>query len=348
MRQVDIAYIGLELHATTSTFGVIDPTGRTSHRQTLPTDPNDLCDWLDKLAANQKVLAVEEGPLTQWICWQLTDAVDQVLVCDPKENFLISRSAKKTDPVDAVKLARLLRLGELREVWHPKQKNDRALFAAAAAHYIATRGEQVRLKHKIKSTFRRWGVLDVAGEAIYSHRGRQEYLQQIEDPIIYEQLSSYYTMMDAAEQAQQMARRQLLAGGAGYDEITEFKKVPGIGPIGAHLFSAIVQTPARFTKISQLWRWSALGITDRSSNGKPLGYERLDQSGRTQIKDISYRAWKAGAKQAKEPNEVKRFYQKSLANSNTPTNARLNTQRKILKVLWTLWRKQVRYNPTLF
>ena len=30
------------------------------------------------------------------------------------------------------------------------------------------------------------------------------------------------------------------------------------------------------------------------------------------------------------------------------THARLNTQRKILAVLWTLWRKNVDYNPKLF
>ena len=352
MNQLNVAYIGLDLHATHSEFGVIDGQGKEQQRHRLSTNPRLMNDWLDKLAANHKFLTVEEGPLTQWISWQLRGNVDELLVCDPKENFWISRSAKKTDRIDAVKLAKLLRMGELREVWHPSQKNDRALFTAAAAHYVAMRREQVRLKHKIKSKFRRWGVLDVAGQTIYSTNGRQNYLEQIDDTIIYDQLSSYYTMMDHALQAQQRARKKLLATGkamAGdYDEITEFKKMSGIGPIGANLFSALVQTPHRFKKAGQLWRWSGLGITDRSSNGRPLGYQRLDPNGRTDMKDISFRAWKAGARQATEPNEVKRFYEKSLVDSNTPTNARLNTQRKILKVLWTIWRKQVRYNPDLF
>lgn len=352
MKQLNVAYIGLDLHATHSEFGIIDGQGQVQQRHSLSTDPRLMADWLGKLAANHKFLTVEEGPLTQWISWQLRGQVDELLVCDPKENFWISRSAKKTDRIDAVKLARLLRMGELREVWHPKQKNDRALFAAAGAHYLAMRREQVRLKHKIKSMFRRWGVLNVAGQTIYSSNGRQEYLGQIEDKVIRQQLSSYYTLMDHAVKAQQRAHKRLLNTGeavAGdYDEITEFKKIPGIGPIGANLFSALVQTPHRFGRVSQLWRWSGLGITDRSSSGKSLGYQRLDPTGRSEMKDISYRAWKAGARQATEANEVKRFYEKSLVESNTSTNARLNTQRKILKVLWTIWRKQVRYDPDLF
>lgn len=348
MNHLNEAYIGLDLHATHSEFGVIDGQGQEQKRHKLATDPKLMQDWLISLSANHKYLSIEEGPLTQWISWQLNGIVDELVVCDPKENFWISRSPKKTDRLDAVKLARLLRMGEFRRVWHPDQKNDRALFAAAAAHYITMRREQVRLKHQIKSRFRRWGVIDVSGERVYSTQGRAGYLEQLTDGCIHKQIETLFTLLDETVEAQADARRQLLRLGGEYEEITEFQKMPGIGPILAHLFSAIVQTPHRFATIQKLWRWGGLGITNRSSNGKLLGYEKLDPNGRSEIKDISYRVWKAGARQARTTNEVKRFYEASLANSNTPTNARLNTQRKILKVLWTIWRKQVCYNPDLF
>ncbi len=348
MNQLDVAYIGLDLHATHSEFGVIDGGGQLWGRHRCSTDPQQMNDWLEQLPARHTFLAVEEGPLTQWISWKLAGGVDELLVCDPKENFWISRSAKKTDRVDAVKLARLLRMGELREVWHPDQKNDRALFAAAGRHYLAMRREQVRLKHQLKSRFRRWGVLDVSGEAIYSSQGRDSYLEQLPDELIYKQLERLYTLLDQTLEAQAEAREGLYRCAKDYEEISEFQKMPGVGPICAHLFSAMVQTPHRFATIQELWRWAALGVTDRDSNGKPLGFEKLDPNGRNDIKDISYRVWKAGATQASASNEVKRFYEDSLERSNTPIGARLNTQRKILKVLWTIWRKQVCYNPDLF
>lgn len=348
MNQLNVAYTGLDLHATHSEFGVIDGHGQEQQRHKLATDPKLMNDWLGSLSANHIFLAVEEGPLTQWISWQLSGVVDELVVCDPKENFWISRSAKKTDRIDAVKLARLLRMGELRPVWHSEQKNDRALFAAAATHYITMRREQVRLKHQIKSRFRRWGVIDVSGETVYSTQGRAGYLEQLTDGCIRTQIAGLFTLLDHTVDAQADAKEQMLRLGSGYEEIVEFQKMPGIGPILAYLFSGIVQTPHRFERVQQLWRWGGLGITDRSSNGKPLGYEKLDPNGRSEIKDISYRAWKAGATQATTTNEVKRFYETSLSNSSSQTNARLNTQRKILKVLWTIWRKQVCYNPDLF
>lgn len=348
MKQLDVAYIGLDLHASQSTFGVIDNTGHQHLREQVATDPAGMGNWLDQVPAGRKYLAVEEGPLTQWVGWQLDQHLDELVVCDPKQNYWISRSARKGDGIDTVKLARLLRMGELAPVWHPPQKNRRALFAAAARHYIAMRRHQVRLKAQMKALYRRWGTLRVEGESIYSDQGRQAYLDQVEDKQIHRQLSSYYGMLDEAVAAQDAGWAQLEQMGNGYPEIVEFGKVPGMGSVCSHLFDAIVQTPHRFATAAKLWSWGQLGVTDRSSDGKRLGYQKLDPSGRSEIKDISWRAWKAGAMQAKDDNEVKRFYQASLKRTGNPTHARLNTQRKILKVLWTIWRKDIAYDPQRF
>jgi hypothetical protein len=348
MRKLDEAYIGLDLHASTSVFGVIDQHGNQQIQQRIPTEPPRLSKWLGRLPARRKYLAVEEGPLTQWVGWELSGCVDELVACDPKQNFLISRSARKADGVDAIKLARLLRMGELASVWHPKGKNKRALFAAAARHYLAMRRHQVRLKQQIKALFRRWGVLRVEGETIYGKQGRRPYFQQLADPLIERELHSYYAMMDEALEAQQIAKASLYRLGKGYPEIIEFKKIPGIAQVGAHLTSAIIQTPHRFATASKLWSYSQLGVTDRSSSGKPLGFERLDRNGRAELKDISYRGWKAGALQAKDENEVKRFYKASLQRTHDDTHARLNTQRKLLKVIWTIWKKNVCYDPQRF
>ena len=48
-------------------------------------------------------------------------------------------------------------------------------------------------------------------------------------------------------------------------------------------------------------------------------------------------------------NDVSRFYEDSLARTNGDTaHARLNTQRKILTVMWAIWRDNEAYNPELF
>jgi transposase len=133
--------------------------------------------------------------------------------------------------------------------------------------------------------------------------------------------------------------------GRNYAEIREFVKIPGIGDISAHIFDAFIQTPRRFAQRSRLWKYCRLSITDRSSDGKPLGFQHIDQSGVGELKALSYRAFMAAMK---GDNEVKRFYFDSLKRTHSRKHARLNTQRKILSAMYSIWKKGVAYQPGLF
>jgi transposase len=133
--------------------------------------------------------------------------------------------------------------------------------------------------------------------------------------------------------------------GRKYREIKEFMKIHGIGEVGAHIFDALIQTPHRFPDKRKLWRYCRLGVKDRSSDGKPLGYKRLDKSGISALKAIAYQAWMVSMK---GDNEVKRFYIESLRRTRDHVHARLNTQRKILAVMYGLWKRGGTYDPQRF
>ena len=62
-----------------------------------------------------------------------------------------------------------------------------------------------------------------------------------------------------------------------YPEIKQFMKMPGIGPVGAHVFGAFIQTPHRFATKQKLWKCCRLGIVEHSSagNGRTNGSTRL-------------------------------------------------------------------------
>jgi transposase len=155
-----------------------------------------------------------------------------------------------------------------------------------------------------------------------------------------------YTVLDVLEEQRDKAWQQVTARGRDFPEIARFRASPGIGPVGAHLFSALIGDPWRFTTRQQLWRYCKLGITARTSDGKPLGYERLERHGQGDLKAVSYHAWK-GAIIAKD-NEIKRWHEESLERTGSARHARLNTQRNIIEMLWVLWRSGKDYDPKRF
>ena len=153
-----------------------------------------------------------------------------------------------------------------------------------------------------------------------------------------------YKRLDALGKLWQEARTTMIELERRYLEITQFQRMPGIGVVGAHVFSAFIQTPHRFATKQKLWRYCQLGVVERSSAGKPLVYKRLDSSGQ---RALSHQCWLSSLRTA-QLSEVSLFYDASLRRPRDTVHARLNTQRKILSVLWTIWKNNVDYNPQLF
>jgi len=272
--------------------------------------------------------------------------VSQVVVCDPRRNESVHRDAFKNDGRDVEELSRLLWLGQLKQVYHP-QEDARAVFKALAQQYLDLRDTQVRLKLQLKAKYHLWGVTEVEGELVYSCEERERYLTRVADASVRHLLQRLYALLDAALKQQTDAYRELRACGQRYPEIAEFAKIPGVGPVGSHVFDAFIQTPDRFPDKQTLWRYCRLAIADRSSDGKPLGFRRLDKHGNPELKALSYWAWN-GAIHRRSKNEVKQFYQASLERTRDKTHARLNTQRKIIATMWAIWRKGEPYRSERF
>ena len=339
-----IAYLGIDVHARHCVLGHMDSNGNFIGNKTFTTSEQNIVKALKAVKAKEKYLALEESNLAYWAAQVARPCVTEVICSDPKENALIFRSPNKWDKIDTRKLCRLLRLGELKRVYHPED-DDRAVFKAAVQHYIDLRDQQIVFKNKIKAKYRHWGVIDVAGEAVYGTKHRADYLKRVKHLHVRTQLGRLYALIDQTEAMQRQALKSMKHLGRRYPEIKKFKKIPGIGEILAHIYDAFIQTPERFANKRQLWRYCRLGITDRSSDGKPLGYKRIDRSGISELKALSYQAWLSAMK---GDNEIKRFYLQSFRRTLSRVHARLNTQRKIIAVMYGMWKRGQAYRPELF
>jgi hypothetical protein len=190
--------------------------------------------------------------------------------------------------------------------------------------------------------------LRVEGARLYSTAGRETYLDRLSHPEIACQLRGYYEVLDVTLGAQKQVKAQMIRLGQAYPELREFQKVPGVGAIGSRLFDAFTgdvlsprrHTASRRSRSSGATASSASAVRlrrDVCTRGKPLGYEQLDPTGRSELKAMSYQAWLAVLRHS--GNEVATFFEESLARTGDRTHARLNTQRKILLPLWALWER---------
>jgi len=340
------AYIAVDVHARHCVMGWRNGRGQWQGAEGFDTSERELLEHVAKIPAVVKIVTVEESTLAAWVARTLQPQASEVIVCDPRRNESVHRDAFKNDDRDVAELCRLLWLGQLKGVYHA-QEDARAVFKALVQQYLELRDTQVELKQQLKAKYHRWGVTAVEGDRVYSSTDRERYLDQIGEPSVRHLLQRLYALLDVAVKQQADVYREMLARGRQYQEIVEFMKIPGVGPVGAHVFDSFIQTPHRFAEKSALWRYCQLAVTDRTSDGKPLGFRRLDRYGNPELKALSYWAWK-GALQTRSQNEVKTFYYTSLERTHDRTNARLNTQRKILATMWAIWKKGEPYRPERF
>jgi len=201
------AYIGLDVHSRTCTMAWMNESGDCRGPSTFQTSGQAIRNKIDEIKADQKVVTLEEGPLAFWTARTLEETVDRAVVCDPRENYLISRAARKDDEADAKALARLLRLGEVKEVYQPSG-DRRALFRQAASHYTDLRDQLRKLKQKIKARLKRWGLWDLPSADVYSKSGRRKYLEKLSHDRIRTQVKSLYRLLDQTSEEKQNARTE--------------------------------------------------------------------------------------------------------------------------------------------
>lgn len=340
----EVAWLGLDAHAKFSLLAWMDNSGHRRGHWRFPTTEPQLIKHLLLVAGTTKHLALEECGLGRWLAQVAAPHVTDATVCDPRENHRISRHHHKCDEEDGYGLAHLHRLGALKKVWQP-QSDERAVFKCGAQAYLDAVQRQTALKLQLKAHYRQWGVIP-SGSLVYSRSGRGQYLLRVKEAGVRAQLQLLYDALDPALEVECKARRLMGQLGQKFPEIARLETVPGVGRIGAHLFVAFIQEPSRFETPQQLFRYCRLGIRDRSSDGKPLGFQQLDRSGHGVLKAVSYRAWLAAMKRQQGP--VYEFYVASLKRTGDEVHARLNTQRKILQTLLVLWRSQQEFDAKKF
>lgn len=330
-----VVYCGLDAGTSVCHVVGMEESGKVVVNRKFPTTEANLIDAFAEIPGELHV-HLEASTLAGWIRDVLKSRVRRVVVSHPQENAWIAKDPRKSDGRDAFKLGDLLRRqAPIKEVYYPDDRT-RMGFKRAVQQYDDLTNLETRAKFKIKACLRAQGVFP-RGEEVYTKKGRARFVARVTDPISRELLNQRYALLDHMLTARARARRLMAREAKRFPEVELLDGAPGVGPIGACQYVAYVQTPHRFSSKRKLWRYCRLGITTRSSDGKPIGRQSLDYNGNGRLKAMSYAAfW--GAMRKKGDNLFKRTYAESLQRTQNSVHARLSTQRKIVAVLRAMWK----------
>jgi transposase len=343
MKDIQTVYIGIDLHSNTSTIGYMNQQGKyCGHRQVQTTAVN-LINQITAIPGQVKKATLEQSNMAFWAAEVLQDHVDELIICDPRHNALVSGGENKNDGLDAMNLCTLLRLNRLKEVWRPKQLGLRRLFFYQVKEYHRLTKTLSIHKRQLRAGLRHWGINGEVVKADYDNP--QELLSGVDHTLLAEEFAEKLAFIHYLSDRKNRQLKRVEKTGSSFWEIKEFLKIPGIGPVGAHTFSGYIQTPHRFRRAGQLIKYCKLAVRKFTSDGKAVRSERLSKAGHGRLKNLAHICWKSSCS---GDNEVSRYFHDCLECVGDEVHARLTTQRKILITMWALWKNKEPYDRTKF
>jgi transposase len=264
-----IRFVGLDVHKDSITIAIADEGGGAPEVvATVPHELRALMKQLKKLGPNHQLrCCYEAGPTGFGLCRVLTAAGIECIVVAPS---LIPKQAGdrvKTDPRDAVKLARFLRSGDLTAVHVPDEQTE-AMRDLERAREDAKRAERVArhvlskflLRHGCRYEGKSWSQRHL--DWIRTQHFELEAQQRV--------LVSYLrTVEQATERVAQLTRdiTELVETWSLKPLVQALQALRGVQLVSAVTIAAELGEMNRFTTAPQLMAYLGLVPSEHSSGG---------------------------------------------------------------------------------
>jgi transposase len=292
---------------------------------------------------------MEEGPMAGWLYRNLFDKVDRLVVSDPRRNKLIASDRDSDDKIDSAKLAALLRVNYLRAVHHSLDENLWRLKRWVGLYHGRVKDASSAIS-KIRAYGRMHGI-KTPRSVLRDVDKRQRWLAGLADRNAAALLEVLWIGYDATAHQSRLAKKQLIRRAGKYPIVRWWQELTGIGIIRAATMLAYLDTPWRFKRKSQLWKYCGLGLV-RNSSGKDsrgrykTGQLRLVWHANKRLKNAVMGA--AVCAINGKDNVFKDYYEKLIDDGLTQSNARHTVARKLLTVMWGMWKRSSRFDESLF
>jgi transposase len=341
-------YIGLDVHAASTTFAVIGESGRRLSSHVVETNGQALVEQL-KTIPGKKHVCLEEGTQSTWLYEILSPHAEEIVVA------MVSESrGQKNDERDAFALAEQLRTGGIKRTVFKEVGEYRELRELGRVHAMVVQ-DVVRVQNRIKAQLRSRGIA-VSGKSVYSEKGREEFLVKLPDAT-RGATRTLYAQYDAVEALRQQAEKDLVHEAHRHPISRVLESCPGLGPIRVAQLISIVVSPMRFRTKRQFWSYCGLGIVMRSSSdwvrNKNGSWERaevqktrgLNLNHNHTLKNI-FKGAATTVVSRLETEPLHQDYERLIAAGTKPNLAKLTIARKIAAIALSMWKSKEKYDPT--
>jgi transposase len=263
-------YVGLDIHARQITICVLDDQGQV-YRRCQVRQIDQMMSFLERLPGSLQV-CYEASTGYGMYFEMLSKVADHVAVAHPGLLRLIFRSKKKNDRRDALKLAKLLYIGEVPSVHVPSA--DVRAWRELITFRRKLIEKRTRAKNGIRGLLRSLGIQAPRKPGLWTKRGLA-WLKQLALDNLMHALKRDLLVEEIISLSEQLLRveKELGRYSAGSVAVQILRSIPGVGPRTAEAVAAFIDDPHRFRNSKCIGAYFGLVPSqDQSGSTNRLGH----------------------------------------------------------------------------
>jgi len=333
-------YVGIDHHRQYSHMTVMDQMGQVLRSGRVPNLQNDIGKFLEGFEAVEAV--IETGRSSYTMVDVLEEMGIAVKIAHPNEVKAIARAKIKTDKRDSEVLAHLLRMNMIPEVYRrsPENRRDQRILRQRAFYVramTALKNRVYALLAQQKEEVRQ----EVARETnIFSVKGQKTLLgldlTRGEKRLLEALLKTYRHLETRIAESTALVEKL-------YEEIREaqlIRTIPGFGKYLSVLVAVEIADLSRFADAAHLHAYAGV-IPSVHSSGDKTYYGKIIRAGNRWLRWAAVEAvWPA----IRADFDLRCFYER-LARRKGANKAKVATARRLLTIIYKVWKEQRNYIP---
>ena len=325
-------YVGLDVSLETTFISVVDGQGKEVWKGKTKSIPEAIAKVIGSKAPHAVKVGFETGPLSTWHWHELKTLGLPVVCLDARHaKAALSMQVNKTDANDAHGLAQIVRTGWGREV------QVKSIESHLANSLLKSRSLLVDMRTKLTNHLR--GLLKTFGIVLGKARGKA-YEVRVKEvtagkvelyQIVNAILGAWRTICEQIETLDRNIRQAVRDNEACRLLMT----VPGVGPITAMAYCAVIEDPGRFAKSSSVGAY--LGLTPRRyQSGEVDRNGRISKCGDAMLRSYLYEAANVILNRVGKWSKLKAWGVK-LAKRVGNKKAKVAVARKLAVIMHRMW-----------
>jgi transposase len=305
----------------------MDVTGRLLKQGRVENTVERMKEFSGTLPAQSSV--VMESSSTWYWAHRLLSERHKVLLSNPVKNKAIASAKVKTDKIDSITLANLLRGGWAAECYVPSRE------VMEFRELVRFRADLVRQRTRMKNRIHAHLLMhNISIDANPFTKGFVEKVRTIEDV----RVQSYLRLIDASNHEIKDVSKTIQEKAANNPDANLLMTIPGISFYSALLIVSEIGEIGRFVDSSSLVGWSGLAPSTHSSGGKTY-HGPITKTGSSYLRWIMGQCTRAHIRN--EPDgTIAKFYAR-IARRKGDQKAVVAASAKLLRIVfWVLKEKR--------